>query len=115
MANMHFIHVLYPYMHHMHESIDKRGDEKRRGVGLFFVIKLRRRKIRYRIDRVTCFLNLKLKKFNLSLFRDINLSQFEVERLISISLSIYLKSFLAKACVGRSEVEGQVERRSQIY
>ena len=36
--------------------------------------------------------------FNLSLFGDINLSQFEVEHFISISLSIYLKSFLAKAC-----------------
>ena len=94
MANMHF---LYPHMHHMHESIYKRRDEKRRGVRLFLVIKLRRRKIRYRIDRVTCFLNLKIK-FNLSLFGDINLSQFEVERLISISLSIYLKPFLAKAC-----------------
>ena len=31
MANMHF---LYPHMHHMHESIYKRRDGKRRGVSV---------------------------------------------------------------------------------
>ena len=66
MANMHFMHVLYPHIHHMHESIFKRRDEKEERLGSF-CDKIKKKKIRYRIDRVTCFLNLKIKVQSISL------------------------------------------------
>ena len=66
MANMHFMHVLYPHMHHMYESIYKRRDEKEEGLGSFGY-EMKKKKIRYRIDRVTWFLNLKIKVQSISL------------------------------------------------
>ena len=63
MANMHFMHVLNAKC--MRASI-KEGDEKEEGLGSFGY-EIKKKKIRHRIDRVTCFLNLKIKVQSISL------------------------------------------------
>ena len=70
---------LYPHMHHMHESIYKRRDVKRRRVRLSLVKQIKKKN--------------SLSNWWCNLF-----SKSKVKSLISISLSIFLKSFLAKAC-----------------
>ena len=45
MANMHHMHVLYPHMHHMHEGIYKRGEEKDERANEIFLEDQRKKKL----------------------------------------------------------------------